>query len=496
MRVAVIGSGASAFGTILGLREAASAEVHLFAADDLRIDDALATRDPRSWSAAERTGLHRRLRRDFGRGFPPPRGLFGASLTQHNAPGEGILWKSDSFGGLSNFWSCWMFPYRAGELDGWPFSYDDILPYYRRIAETVGVSGAHDGLDEAFPGDFVTRPPLRPTGLSNRFLDALSAGPTAMGYRILAGINRMALDTAETSPNHCVYCGGCAYGCFRDAFFRPARHLQRWTEEGFLQSTTAKIDRVRKTGDGYELVSAGARYAGYDKVFLCAGAVGSSILAAQSFDLTNQDILIEDNELFAFLIRHRGKAPAFDADHFAFSNVSMSLLPAGGSRSLHANTSPVPDYLLEYYLPDALRGLARRPIRALQRRALLGAIYGDASTASRYVLRIGDDRRPRIEIARRGAATEQARAGFAAIAAALEGSPFRCVTSSFRQISTSSHYAGGFGRPVGGLSVAPDGRLSDEIYVCDAAGFPETPAQAPTFTIMANAMRIAEGALG
>jgi hypothetical protein len=58
---------------------------------------------------------------------------------------------------------------------------------------------------------------------------------------------------------------------------------------------------------------------------------------------------------------------------------------------------------------------------------------------------------------------------------------------------TSSHYAGGF--PMGGKFVGQDGALGNGVYLCDSANFPDCPALSHTFTVMANARRIARDAL-
>src|SRR5262249_32639459 len=143
----------------------------------------------------EKDGIHRRLRRDFGHGFPPPRGHFGASLGRHNKQTPGLLWKSDSFGGLSNFWSCWLFPFRNEEFEGWPFGYADLKPNYAAIADAGGLAGARDGLSAAFEEDFLTRPPIRLTALSQRLLDCLGPERVAGSHRILSGANRLAVET-------------------------------------------------------------------------------------------------------------------------------------------------------------------------------------------------------------------------------------------------------------------------------------------------------------
>ena len=57
---------------------------------------------------------------------------------------------------------------------------------------------------------------------------------------------------------------------------------------------------------------------------------------------------------------------------------------------------------------------------------------------------------------------------------------------------TNSHY--GATLPYGGphLQIPVDNQISPGVHVCDSSCFTDSPAVSPTFTIMANASRIAD----
>ena len=79
--------------------------------------------------------------------------------------------------------------------------------------------------------------------------------------------------------------------------------------------------------------------------------------------------------------------------------------------------------------------------------------------------------------------------------AALTDSGFHLPPLPPVRHKTSSHYSGSV--PYGGelLPVAATGEVAPGIYVCDSALFNDGPASSPTFTIMANACRIADQSL-
>ena len=54
-------------------------------------------------------------------------------------------------GGLAEVWTGGVYPLNNHELSDFPFSYNEILPYYNEVAKRIGVSGARDDLSRFIP---------------------------------------------------------------------------------------------------------------------------------------------------------------------------------------------------------------------------------------------------------------------------------------------------------------------------------------------------------
>jgi choline dehydrogenase-like flavoprotein len=107
--------------------------------------------------------------------------------------------------------------FKAASFDGygqdWPISYKDMAPFYDRVEEYVGISGAAEGNDALPDGHFL--PPMKMTcgevhfreTVAKQFGRTITIGRTAILTEMLNG--RQA----------CHYCGTCERGCVSFSYF-------------------------------------------------------------------------------------------------------------------------------------------------------------------------------------------------------------------------------------------------------------------------------------
>ena len=496
MKVVIVGSGAAAYGAVEGLclpRSARNVDIVVVSPDRRLPAGGLTVRDPREWPADEKDTLHRSMKEQGAKGFPPPRSHFGALIDFWDTEGDGAIGRSEYLGGLGNFWSNGLFPFRAQDMTDWAIGYQDLKPYYQHIADRVGLAAVDDGLAAVYPDSFATLPPIEVSGLAARLIARLEGGVRAGGMTVTAGINRLAVDTRPASGNSCVYCGGCMYGCFRGALFRPGARIEDRARRDELKLVSARVSRVNPdTGSGARVELVGGESIDADRVLLCAGAAATSEILLRSFDLVEQPVYIDDNEFYAFPIL-APFAPEKDVrDAFAFGNATICYEPDfNHGHFAQSSVTPFPEYLLGYYMPTRMVGRLRALLRAVQARVLLSALHIDGSTAARYAMRLDRKGTTRLTLIRRGASDFRARAVVGALKEALHGSGFHVPRFPMIRTGTSYHYVGGFAHPAGGVSVDRDGRVAGGLYVADSAAFPRASAQPLTFAIMANAMRVA-----
>lgn len=107
--------------------------------------------------------------------------------------------------------------FKAASLDGygkdWPISYQDLAPYYDRVEDYVGISGATEGNPALPDGHFL--PPMKMTCGEIHFRETV-----AKQFGRTVTIGRTAILT-ETHNNRsaCHYCGTCERGCISFSYF-------------------------------------------------------------------------------------------------------------------------------------------------------------------------------------------------------------------------------------------------------------------------------------
>jgi choline dehydrogenase-like flavoprotein len=163
-----------------------------------------------------------------------------------------------------------------GVADDWPFTYDDLLPYYERMDRAMAVSGLGD--DPAYPaGAPFPLPPL-PIG---KFGRKAAEGMDKLGWHWWPGPNSIASRKhGDRSP--CVRYGACLTGCPQGA--KASTDLTHWPQAlaaGAVLVTGARVKEITVDAQG---LASGAIYvdrAGTERqqkarvVILAANGVGT-----------------------------------------------------------------------------------------------------------------------------------------------------------------------------------------------------------------------------
>lgn len=139
------------------------------------------------------------------------------------------FWGGNIVGGASNFMSAYFHrlkpqdfrllsefgPIKGATIADWPISYDDLEPYYTKVEQIIGISGKvieHPFLEPRSQKDFPF-PPTREHPIAQWFDEAASA----LGYHPLP-MARGILSQPFNHRNSCEYSGYCgSYGCHSGA---------------------------------------------------------------------------------------------------------------------------------------------------------------------------------------------------------------------------------------------------------------------------------------
>ncbi len=499
MKLAVVGSGPAAVGVLTVLREKApDASISVFDIDaDRKPPFNLSTSICPPPPENERS-LIKHIRANLPFSFPPPKSEFGLVAPKYDVDGKARIWQSNMCGGLSNLWGGLVLPFTDREMIGWPFSAEELKPYYQKIADLIGISGEPDYLNEYYPDDFANRPPIRLNKALTKLRSSIGNSSSSTDYNLVAGVARLALETRPERENCCSFGGFCMTGCSRHSIYNAAADLQKFatTIEKFeyISTKVQSIELARRTLKIGQH-SAPSDTSSFDKIYLCAGCAGSTEILMRSLGISSGPIML-DNTIYTFPILYTGNRDPDDDAVLALTNLLIGGIPRNADQPMiHIQVYRTVDYYLRYYMPNQLWPLIQPLNNILSQRLYWARLYLPSDHSAAYAPRISSDKSLKFSLARQAKSLATTGLLIKELKQALSGSGFHLPMIPTIQHQTSSHYAGTF--PYGGeyLGNGASGAISGNVYICDSTPFPNSPSSSPTLTIMANAARTAEASL-
>lgn len=454
-------------------------------------------------------------------GFPPSKTFV------FDAP-EGADYRADGFaplssfarGGLARVWTGSVYPFNDDDLADFPFSYDDLAPHYATAARRIGVTGRPDDLDRFFPLHPGLDEPLRLDPHSDLLLRTYERKRDrlrrdlgfSMGHARLAVLSR---SHGERGP--CEYLGRCLWGCPVESLYTPDQTLRECRRhEGFRYTDGHFVERFR-VGDGRRVAGVVARRLedGRRREFdvatlaLAAGALSSSRIFLDSLERATGrrprlEGLMDNRQVLLPFVNLRRLGAPYEPGQYQYHQLAAGLETDRAEEYVHVLVTALGTGMAHPVVesvPLDVRGsvAAFRSVRSAL--GLLNVNFhdrrrtdcfmewapGPEGTGEAYIrYRPPEDEERRIRAACRRIRRALLRLG--------------CVvppgTAHVRPMGSSVHYAGTLpmARRGGSLTVTPSCRSNDfeNLYLVDGATFPFLPSKNITFTLMANAIRVAD----
>jgi choline dehydrogenase-like flavoprotein len=470
---------------------------------------------PDEWSPADVARMKEGM--DAGRGGVVLKRVYGSDFA-YRGPAEHIaiqsaqaaLMPSLAQGGLSNVWGAAMLPYSQRDLAGWPVSAEELAPHYAAVLRLTGLAAQADDLEALFPLHTEDYAPLPMSRQATRLWQRLEDHRATLQARGLHfGAARLAV-RARRAPESdgCVVCGMCMYGCPYDYIYSSTHTLQRWGQrEGFTYLPGIVVERAEETGGGitltgYELHSRRPWRVTGERVFLGAGVLPSTKILLSSQDAYGRALPILDSQYFLFpLVQARGTAGVRAEALYTLSQIFLEILdPALSPHTVHLQVYSYND-LIGAAMKSTLGPLGFDPlVRELEGRMLIvqGYLHSDHSSRVCAELRPGRDRgilhvAPAINLQTSSAVRRVVRklVRQAGLLGALALEPLLQIAPPGRGF----HSGGSLpmcAQP-GPWQTDPLGRPAGwtRLHIVDSTVFPTIPATTITFSVMANAHRIA-----
>ncbi len=407
--------------------------------------------------------------------------------------------QATSAGGLGVSWGANVYTLTDAELArvGLPPA---VRAYYDPVAADVGVSGPADAFGRHIAGLAHVQPPLALDTNTQSLLQryqrsrvAYDRGGFRMGQAVLAVLSRDQGDRRANALHDLDFYSDAGRSVYRPQF--TLEQLRR--RPNFTYLTGRLAESFDEASGLVTLRCRGGEAVTARRLVLAAGAINTGRLALRS------------------LPRHGRRLPILcNANHWvAAINLAMLGRPAADARYSLAQLAALQtvdgdDVLAQFYSYRSLltfrvlRGIPLPPRLGVQFVRLIATAFtcvnlhfADAAADTKYVELDGDAFA--AHYAQTAAQAAAVRRGERAMLRRLLG--LRCVPIGVARPSpgASIHYAGTLPAGDGPLNTAPDGRLNGaaNVYVGDGSSWRWLPAKGLTFTLMANARRVADAAV-
>jgi hypothetical protein len=456
-------------------------------------------------------------------GLPPSKNYVLESVSDYR-------WRADGFkplasfaqGGLAQAWTGGSYPFNDAELSDFPFAHRDIGPYYDLVARRIGISGAVDDLARFMPVHDHLQPPLDLDEHSRVLLGAYEKRRQRLndGRGCYMGRSRIATISRDHNGRRaCDYKGRCLWGCPSYSLYTPGLTLDeclrfdRFRYQPGVYVSHFEIDgqhRVRtvvartRTGS-LERVPA-------DTLVLGAGALSSCRIFLESiYRSTGQRValtgLMDNQQILMPFVNLPMIGRRYDPNSYQYHQIGLGLEADRPHEYVHGQITTLKTALIHplvQTLPFDFK-TALSLFRNLH--AALGLVnvnlHDTRRATNTLTLEPGERDAPGRLLIHYQVAPEQAeqiRSATRRVRGALLS--LNCVVapgkSHVRPMGASVHYAGllPMTDKAAPWTTTSEGQSRDveNLFFADGTTFPFLPAKNLTFTLMANAARIADRA--
>jgi choline dehydrogenase-like flavoprotein len=453
-------------------------------------------------------------------GFPPSKSYVFKGVRGHDVRSSGFApLVSYAKGGLAQAWTAGCYPLTEGELEAFPFSLADLMPSYEEVARRIGISGRADDLSPFFPLHANIQPPLVLDEGSEQLMARYEVRREELNRKLgfFMGQARLATSSeAHSGRQACAYLGRCLWGCPRGALYTPSMTLKRCAgypgfeyRPGLCVKHFVYNDANVVTEVLAETVSTGqTEWLPARILVLAAGSLATSRIVLESLHLRGErrelSGLMDNRQVLMPFINLRRLGKTIQAASYQYHQLAIGVPGASPMDYVHAPVTTLNAALVHPILQSV--PLGARASLALFRdiHAALVLINVNFPDFRRDENRVGLDVDARgtvkgIQIHYRSSEHERQFVDpvirrFRTFLKKL-GCYAPAPMTRWRPMGASVHYAGTLPMSESGGELTTDrgGRCRpfENLVIADGASFPVLPAKNLTFTLMANASRVA-----
>ena len=311
--VVVVGSGLAALATIRSLVDKGVRPIVLDVGNVLGADLSeratfLSKMSPSEWKSSDRNWLNSNFSVNSSASIPKKL-IYGSDFFYGKDCKEAPIKHigdlppfSYALGGLSNGWGAAVLPPHVDDLKDWPIPIDHIHRYCSIVLNGIPYSAVDDGLSMDFPLLSNSAIPVKLNSAGSNFLNWLSRITGNFKGEFLFGQSRLLVRSrTSNSENGCHYCGQCSSGCVYDSIYKASDEINIMRNAGLISYIPNIVVVSIKETSGRGVVNfiktddpgAQTESMNYDKLFLAAGAVNSTRIVMNSFDIYDRPVQLK-----------------------------------------------------------------------------------------------------------------------------------------------------------------------------------------------------------
>ncbi len=416
-------------------------------------------------------------------------------------------------GGLSNVWGSSLLPYQQEDITDWPVTVEDLRQHYQAVMDFVPGTSKKDDLEEILPSYSTHSHHLEPSRQGHALLKDLEASKLSLrNSGILFGRSRLAIRASgDAAHRACTQCALCLSGCPYGLIYSSAQTLDSLIQNGsvsYLQDHL--VEKLEQTGS--EVIITGRDLAKdisfthrASRVFVGAGVLPTAKIILNSLHAFDTPIQLRDSQYFIYPLLRFAKTDDVQSERMhTSSQVFMEINDSSVSKHLvhlqiYGYSSFLHHELERTFLGWPLRLSAFR--RQFLGRLLVaqGFIHSNESGSVELTLKKAADEKVYLDATvhhSRNALTTTLKVGWKLVKQALNLRAIPLLPGLQFPNPGSGYHSGGtfpMRRNPQALETDTLGRLPsmDRVHLVDASIFPSIPATSITFSVMANAHRIA-----
>jgi choline dehydrogenase-like flavoprotein len=426
-------------------------------------------------------------------------------------------------GGLAEVWTGGCYPFNDDELKDFGFNYAEIQPHYSEVARRIGIAGVRDDLARFFPLHDHLLEPLELDRHSALLLAEYEKHKHYLNNRLRCFLGRTRIATLSQDQGDrkkCAYLGRCLWGCPSDSLYTPSLTLAQCREfPNFTYIPNMWVSHFKFTS-GNRITSLVAEPADRGerlefpvaKLVLAAGALSSSKIFLDSiFRNTGEVIqlhgLMDNRQILVPFVNLRLIGQPYNPDSYQYHQLGIGIEAENPKEYVHGQITTLKTAMLHPIIQNLPCDLKTAIFLVRNMHCALGIVnvnLHDIRRVGNYLTLEISKETAYTRLVINYSPTQVQKALIKRSLKSLKRALWRlgCVVPPgmvhIRPMGASAHYAGTLPmssqRGPRTTSKYCQSHDFENLFIVDGTTFPFLPAKNITFTLMANAIRVAEAA--